>query len=83
MEAFIKQIFYKKTAVFLLYAIARHGPAYANDLVDAGYLEKITNALKDIDPDLKEMAACALSYIAKYDPSLATRIDSADLQNFY
>ena len=61
--------FYKKAAAFVLRAVAKHSATLAHAVVDSGALEALVICLEEFDPSVKEAAAYALAYIAKYDHS--------------
>lgn len=68
---YITQKFYKKAALFVLRAIAKHSPELALIVVDNDGLQTIVECLEDFDPQVKEAAAWALGYIARHNKSLA------------
>lgn len=47
-------------------AVAKHSAALAKAVVDSGALDALVVCLEEFDPSVKEAAAYALSYIAKY-----------------
>lgn len=65
------QKFYKKAALFVLRAIAKHSPELALIVVHNDGLQSIIECLEDFDPGVKEAAAWALGYIARHNKSLA------------
>ncbi|KAL0213023.1 hypothetical protein RCL1_006649 [Eukaryota sp. TZLM3-RCL] len=72
----------KKAACLVLRSVARHTPALAQAIVDAGALEFLSIALTEFDPGLKESAAFALSHIARHSPELALHVaDNSVLSN--
>lgn len=79
----VSQKFYKKAALFVLRAIAKHSPELALIVVDNGGLETIVQCLEDFDPEVKEAAAWALGYIARHDKNLAqTAVDAGKIIYF-
>jgi hypothetical protein len=58
--------FYKKAAAFVLRAVAKHSATLAHAVVDSGALEALVICLEEFDPSVKEAAAYALAYIAKF-----------------
>lgn len=76
----VVQKFYKKAALFVLRAIAKHSPELALIVVQNDGLETIVECLEDFDPGVKEAAAWALGYIARHNKSLAqTAIDAGKI----
>lgn len=74
------QKFYKKAALFVLRAIAKHSPELALIVIDHDGLETIIECLEDFDPEVKEAAAWALGYIARHNKSLAqTAVDAGKI----
>lgn len=67
----LSQKFYKKAALFVLRAIAKHSTELALIVVQNGGLQTIVECLEDFDPGVKEAAAWALGYIARHDKNLA------------
>ncbi|KYN11587.1 Sperm-associated antigen 6 [Trachymyrmex cornetzi] len=63
--------FYKKAALFILRAIAKHSPELALIVVQNDGLQTIVKCLEDFDPGIKEAAAWALGYIARHNKNLA------------
>ncbi|KYM79307.1 Sperm-associated antigen 6 [Atta colombica] len=63
--------FYKKAALFVLRAIAKHSPELALIVVHNDGLQTIVKCLEDFDPGIKEAAAWALGYIARHNKNLA------------
>jgi len=49
--------FYKKSAAFILRAVAKHTPELAQAVVDSGALDALVICLEEFDPSVKE-AAC-------------------------
>lgn len=70
-ENVLAQKFYKKAALFVLRAIAKHSTELALIVVQNGGLQTIVECLEDFDPGVKEAAAWALGYVARQDKSLA------------
>lgn len=50
----------------MLRAVAKHSATLAQNVVNSGALEALVQCLEEFDPSVKEAAAWALSYIAKY-----------------
>ena len=50
----------------MLRAVAKHSPALAQNVVDAGALEPLVQCLEEFDPSVKEAAGWALGYIARH-----------------
>ncbi len=72
------QRFYKKTAAFVLKAVAKHSPALAKTVVDtAGSLDALVGCLSEFEPSVKEAAAWALGYIARHNTELAQYVVDA------
>ncbi|XP_011706534.1 PREDICTED: sperm-associated antigen 6-like [Wasmannia auropunctata] len=73
MELFIPRAskFYKKAALFVLRAIAKHSPELALIVIHNDGLQTIVRCLEDFDPGVKEAAAWALGYIARHNKNLA------------
>ncbi|XP_015607413.1 sperm-associated antigen 6 isoform X3 [Cephus cinctus] len=69
--------FYKKAALFVLRAIAKHTPEMASAVVHSGGLEASIICLEDFDMGVKEVAALCLGHIAKHNKSLAQAIVDA------
>lgn len=67
----LSQKFYKKAALFVLRAIAKHSPELALIVVHNDGLQIIVRCLEDFDPGVKEAAAWALGYIARHNKNLA------------
>lgn len=67
----MSQKFYKKAALFVLRAIAKHSPELALIVVHNDGLQTIIRCLEDFDPGVKEAAAWALGYIARHNKNLA------------
>jgi len=67
----LSQKFYKKAALFVLRAIAKHSPELALIVVHNNGLQTIVRCLEDFDPGVKEAAAWALGYIARHNKNLA------------
>ncbi|XP_024946712.1 sperm-associated antigen 6 isoform X5 [Cephus cinctus] len=71
--------FYKKAALFVLRAIAKHTPEMASAVVHSGGLEASIICLEDFDMGVKEVAALCLGHIAKHNKSLAQAIVDAEV----
>jgi 3-methyladenine DNA glycosylase AlkD len=69
--------FYKKTAAFVLKAVAKHSPELALSVVEAGSLDALVGCLSEFEPSVKEAAAWALGYIARHTPDLAQSVVDA------
>lgn len=67
----MSQKFYKKAALFVLRAIAKHSPELALIVVQNEGMYIIIECLEDFDPGVKEAAAWALGYIARHKKNLA------------
>ena len=61
----------KKAAAGVVRAIAKHSPALAQAVVDAGSIQPLILCLEEFDPAVKEVAAGALSNIARHTMELA------------
>lgn len=80
IDIYVIQKFYKKAALFVLRAIAKHSPELALIVVDHNGLETIVECLEDFNPEVKEAAAWALGYIARHNKSLAqTAVDAGKI----
>lgn len=64
------QRFYKKSAAFVLRAVAKHSPQLARAVVDCGALDALVICLEEFDPMVKESAALALGYVARHSAGL-------------
>ncbi|XP_033336112.1 sperm-associated antigen 6 [Megalopta genalis] len=62
--------FYKKAALFVIRAIAKHSPELAAVIIQSNGLEIIMVCLEDFDAGVKEAAAWALGYIARHNKNL-------------
>ena len=71
------QRYYKKSAAFVLRAVAKHSGALAQSVVDAGALEGLVLCLEEFDPAVKEAAAWALGNIASHSGALAGAVMAA------
>ena len=60
-----KNRFFKKNAAYVLKNVAKHSPDLATNVVASGALESLVICLEEFDPEVKESAAAALSFIAK------------------
>jgi len=70
--------FYKKTAAFVLKAVAKHSPALAKTVVETpGSLDALVGCLSEFEPSVKEAAAWALGYIARHNAELAQQVVDA------
>ncbi|XP_014215949.1 sperm-associated antigen 6-like [Copidosoma floridanum] len=78
----VKQIdkqtdFFKKAALFLLRALAKHSPEMAYIVVSEGGLDAMALCLEDFNPGVKEAAAWAVGYISRHNKCLAqSAVDS-------
>lgn len=70
-ENILSQKFYKKAALFVLRAIAKHSSELALIIVNNDGLQTIIECLEDFHPEVKEAAAWALGYIARHNENLA------------
>ncbi|XP_031768535.1 sperm-associated antigen 6-like isoform X6 [Galleria mellonella] len=64
-------VYYKRSALYLIRAVAKHNEELAGVIVRLGALEHIVSCLEDFDTQVKENAAWALGYIGKHSESLA------------
>ncbi|XP_034831081.1 sperm-associated antigen 6-like [Maniola hyperantus] len=64
-------VYYKRSALYLMRAVAKHNEELASAIVRLGALEHIVSCLEDFDTQVKENAAWALGYIAKHSEHLA------------
>ncbi|XP_045517324.1 sperm-associated antigen 6-like isoform X2 [Pieris brassicae] len=64
-------VYYKRSALYLLRAVAKHNEELASAIVRLGALEHIVSCLEDFDTQVKENAAWALGYIGKHSEHLA------------
>jgi Armadillo/beta-catenin-like repeat len=71
--------FYKKAAGHCLRAVARHSPALAQAVVDAGALDGLVTCLEEFDPGVKEAACWCLGYICGHTPELARQVVDAGM----
>lgn len=62
---------FKKSAAFVLRAVAKHSPALASAVVEYKALDALVACLEEFLPEVKKNAAWALSYIAKHNEELA------------
>jgi len=69
--------FYKKSAAFVLRAVAKHSPVLAQAVVDSGALDSLSACLEEFDPGVKEAAAWALGYVAGHNAELAQAVVDA------
>uniref|UniRef100_H2V6M0 Sperm associated antigen 6 n=2 Tax=Takifugu rubripes TaxID=31033 RepID=H2V6M0_TAKRU len=63
--------FYKKTAAFVLRAVAKHSAELAQAVVSCGAVAPLVLCMEELDIGVKEAAAWALSCIARHSESLA------------
>lgn len=71
------QRFVKKTACFVLRAVAKHSPDLAQAVVDSGALDVLVPCLEEFDPTVKEAAAWAVGYLAQHTPEVAQAVVDA------
>ena len=71
------QRFYKKTASFVLKAVAKHSPELAQAVVDSGALSALVACLSEFEPSVKESAAWALGYVSQHNQQLAQHVIDA------
>ncbi|XP_028036326.1 sperm-associated antigen 6-like isoform X2 [Bombyx mandarina] len=64
-------VYYKRSALYLLRAVAKHNEELASAIVRLGALEHIVSCLEDFDTQVKENAAWAVGYIGKHSEQLA------------
>ncbi|KAG6442216.1 sperm-associated antigen 6 isoform X1 [Manduca sexta] len=64
-------VYYKRSALYLIRAVAKHNEELASAIVRLGALEHIVSCLEDFDTQVKENAAWALGYIGKHSEHLA------------
>ncbi|CAL7941186.1 unnamed protein product [Xylocopa violacea] len=69
--------FYKKAALLVLRAIARHSSELASMVIQSNGLDTIIICLEDFDSGVKEAAAWALGYIARHNKNLAQTVVDA------
>jgi hypothetical protein len=67
----------KKAAAGVVRAIAKHSPALAQAVVDAGTLQPLILCLEEFDPSVKEVATGALGNIARHTTTLAQLVVDA------
>lgn len=60
------QRFYKKTAAFVMRAVAKHSPELSQAVVSSGGVATLVLCLEELDPGVKEAATWALSCIARH-----------------
>ncbi|KAI8426314.1 hypothetical protein MSG28_005187 [Choristoneura fumiferana] len=70
-EMSLKQVYYKRSALYLFRAVAKHNEELASAIVRLGALEHIVSCLEDFDTQVKENAAWALGYIGKHSETLS------------
>ncbi|XP_063535167.1 sperm-associated antigen 6-like isoform X1 [Cydia strobilella] len=70
-------VFYKRSALYLMRAVAKHNEELASSVVRLGALEHIVSCLDDFDTQVKENAAWALGYIGKHNEVLAGMVADA------
>ncbi|XP_032520539.2 sperm-associated antigen 6-like isoform X1 [Danaus plexippus] len=64
-------VYYKRSALYLMRAVAKHNEELASAIVRLGALEHIVSCLEDFDTQVKENAAWALGYIGKHSEHLS------------
>ncbi|KAM6971591.1 LOW QUALITY PROTEIN: uncharacterized protein LKV04_017154 [Tautogolabrus adspersus] len=69
--------FHKKTAVFVLRAVAKHSPQLAQSVVACGGVDALVLCLEELEPGVKEAAAWALGYISQHNASLSQSVVDA------
>ncbi|XP_068081198.1 sperm-associated antigen 6 [Anabrus simplex] len=72
-----QQTCFKKAALFILRAIAKHSAKHAQGVVDNGGLTALIQGLQDSNTEIKEAAAWAIGYIARHNTSLAKNVVDA------
>ncbi|KPI91681.1 Sperm-associated antigen 6 [Papilio xuthus] len=70
-------VYYKRSALYLIRAIAKHNEELASMIVRFGTLEHIVACMEDFDTQVKENAAWALGYIGKHSELLAGKVVDA------
>ncbi|KPJ14295.1 Sperm-associated antigen 6 [Papilio machaon] len=70
-------VYYKRSALYLIRAIAKHNEELASMIVRFGTLEHIVACMEDFDTQVKENAAWALGYIGKHNELLAGKVVDA------
>ena len=63
------QRFYKKTAAFVMRAVAKHSPELSQAVVSCGGVGSLVLCLEELDPGVKEAGTWALSCIARHNES--------------
>ena len=71
------QRFYKKSACFVLRAVAKHSVELARTVIESGGLNALVLCLEEFDPNVKESAAWAIGYVARHSPELAQSVVDA------
>lgn len=66
------QRFYKKTAAFVLRAVAKHSAELAQAVVSCGAVAPLVQCMEELDIGVKEAAAWALSCIARHSECKST-----------
>lgn len=61
------QRFYKKTAAFVMRAVAKHSLELSQAVVCCGGVGSLVLCLEELDPAVKEAATWALSCIARHN----------------
>lgn len=68
---FLEQDFFKKAALFVLRALAKHSSEMASSVVAEGGLEAMALCLEDFNPSVKEAAAWGIGYVSRHNNVLA------------
>jgi hypothetical protein len=63
------QRFYRKAAAYVLKSVAKHSAELAQEVVKSGAVDALIPCLEGFFPDVKEMAAWAINYIARHTES--------------
>merc|ERR1719421_1200047 len=66
--------FTKRSAAFVMRAVAMHSSEHAKAVVGIGALESIGSLLEDFDPSVKESAAWSVAYVACHSADLAQTV---------
>lgn len=78
------QRFYKKTAAFVMRAVAKHSPELSQAVVSSGGVAALVLCLEELDPGVKEAATWALSCIARHSERKGTLTSElADLLHLF
>lgn len=84
-QVYLFQKFYKRAALFVIRAIAKHSAELASIIIQNNGLDIILLCLEDFDSGVKEAAVWALGYIARHNKNLAQSIvdagTSTDIKN--